>query len=473
MIKIIRLISMVLALVLIMSTLVSSQGVTTPEYTQQAETLKTLGLFNGTAKGFELTRNATRVEAAAMLVRLLGKETEAKNGTYVHPFTDVPGWANSSIGYLYANGLTKGVGPTLFGSNQLSTPSQYATFALRALGYDDTKGDFAWNTSITKGVSIGLFTSGEGDSLQRLKELPRGSMVLISYNSLFQNIKGTTDSLLRVLSAQKIVSDIQLNAAGVGDSRLADATQAFLTPTTVPTQGATIKGQVKIGDYISFGKYYGEPIMWKCVANDTDGIMLVSEYILCLKAFDAAESGTAHQGSGNVQKYGSNIWSNSNIREWLNSSAQTVSFTTQAPVKSAVGGGYNSYADEPGFLSNFSQVERDGIKAVSIDGVTDKVFLLTVDEVIKYFGDGERRKKITNTGNQKSEYKVESENNYWYYWTRSPFSGFTFILQVVGGSGNLDNAGAYVGGEGVVPALHLSPYIPINGTGTESDPWRQ
>ena len=39
-----------------------------------AQSLSDLGLLNGTQSGFDLDRAGTRGEAAAMLVRLLGKE---------------------------------------------------------------------------------------------------------------------------------------------------------------------------------------------------------------------------------------------------------------------------------------------------------------------------------------------------------------------------------------------------------------
>ena len=238
------------------------------------------------------------------------------------------------------------------------------------------------------------------------------------------------------------------------------------------SQGGTVPSStIKVGDYLQMGKYYGEPILWKCVALDTESITLVSEYILCLKAYDAAESGAAYQGSDDVQTWGSNIWSNSNIREWLNSSAQTVSFTTHAPVKSAVWD--NAYADESGFLSNFTQAERDGIKAVNHNGITDKVFLLSVDEVNQYLGDtdSKRMKIITNTGIQKNNVEFSTVGNYGYYWTRSPFPGYSYLVQYVGSDGFPWKTYACYGTGGIAPALLISPYIPINGTGTLTDPW--
>ena len=45
---------------------------------QKAEALKTLGLFQGTNKGFELEKTLTREQAITLIVRLLGAEAEAK-----------------------------------------------------------------------------------------------------------------------------------------------------------------------------------------------------------------------------------------------------------------------------------------------------------------------------------------------------------------------------------------------------------
>ena len=64
----------------------------------QAQMLYDIGLFRGTEKGFELDKPMTRAEAAAMLTRLLGAEKTALSGTWKHPFTDVPQWADKYVG---------------------------------------------------------------------------------------------------------------------------------------------------------------------------------------------------------------------------------------------------------------------------------------------------------------------------------------------------------------------------------------
>ncbi len=98
----------------------------------QAQMLYDLGLFKGTDKGFELEESMTRAEASVMLTRLLGAEKTALAGNWKHPFTDVPQWADKYVGWLYQNGLTKGVSATLYGAERNVTCDQYCIFLTRA-----------------------------------------------------------------------------------------------------------------------------------------------------------------------------------------------------------------------------------------------------------------------------------------------------------------------------------------------------
>lgn len=98
----------------------------------QAQMLYDLGLFKGTDKGFVLEKSMTRAEASVMLTRLLGAEKTTLAGNWKHPFTDVPQWADKYVGWLYQNGLTKGVSATLYGSQRNVTCGQYCIFLTRA-----------------------------------------------------------------------------------------------------------------------------------------------------------------------------------------------------------------------------------------------------------------------------------------------------------------------------------------------------
>jgi hypothetical protein len=156
-----------------------------------------------------------------------------------------------------------------------------------------------------------------------------------------------------------------------------------MMPLDMATKKVYAAGTMQIGDYVQFGKYYGKPILWKVINIDADGSpMLYSEKILCVKPFDAAESGKDGRTGSNPysndedrQRYGSNKWENSNIREWLNSNETKVTYTTQAPTNEAVWDGYNDYADEAGFQSNFSESERAARKPV-----THKSILAEIDK---------------------------------------------------------------------------------------------
>ena len=95
-----QLCSLMLALTLAVSCALPALAADTGDAQRQAEALKELNLFRGTAQGFELDRAPTRMEALVMLLRLSGKEWEAiysgsdQDGAAArHPFTDVPsGW---------------------------------------------------------------------------------------------------------------------------------------------------------------------------------------------------------------------------------------------------------------------------------------------------------------------------------------------------------------------------------------------
>ena len=73
-----------------------------------AWTLYHMGLFQGTDTDkegfpvFSLSDAPTRAQGVTMLVRLLGQEKAALEGTWSTPFTDVPEWAQPYVGYASA-----------------------------------------------------------------------------------------------------------------------------------------------------------------------------------------------------------------------------------------------------------------------------------------------------------------------------------------------------------------------------------
>ena len=152
---------------------------------------------------------------------------------------------------------------------------------------------------------------------------------------------------------------------------------------------------INIGEYVQMGTYYGKPILWRCVSfekisgydangnpiidsTDTrttyaDGYLplMLSDKILCLKAFDAAGNNTSasHGRGGNNErkKHGSDYWADSNIRDWLMSdtpAGNVVWSCGNPPNSDHLYKGYNEYDKETGFLSNFTQSERNAMKTI-------------------------------------------------------------------------------------------------------------
>ena len=125
-------------------------------FTNCADRLKDVGLFQGTNQGYQLDKAPTRAEASAMLVRLLGKEAEAEKLTYTAPFTDLKGWEKPYVQYLYDNGLANGMSATAYNPTGKCSAQMYTTFLLRALGYSDAKGDFTYAKALDFGEQVGL-----------------------------------------------------------------------------------------------------------------------------------------------------------------------------------------------------------------------------------------------------------------------------------------------------------------------------
>lgn len=170
------------------------------DFTNCADALNQMGLFKGTETGYQLDRAPTRGEAATMLVRLLGKETEALEKNYQTPFTDVQDWAKPYVGWLYENKLTSGTSDTTYSTNSVCTAQMYSTFLLRTLGYSDTatNPDFTYANAIDFAEQKGVIDIGNCDEDNFLRD----HVVAMSYTALATEPKDAKyDNLLDKLVA--------------------------------------------------------------------------------------------------------------------------------------------------------------------------------------------------------------------------------------------------------------------------------
>ncbi len=182
-------------------------------FESSADKLKEVGLFQGGTAGYELDRAPTRAEAATMLVRLLGKEAEAKGLEYTAPFTDLDDWQKPYVQYLYTNKLANGASETAFEPEGKCTAQMYTTFLLRALGYSDAAdGDFTYAGAVDYGKSLGLVDIANCDETNFLRD----HVAAMSLTALHTGVKdGETDLL------DKLVAD------GAVDQTKAADLQAF------------------------------------------------------------------------------------------------------------------------------------------------------------------------------------------------------------------------------------------------------
>lgn len=174
------------------------------DYTNCADALHDMGLFQGTEQGYDLDREPTRAEAAAMLVRLLGKEAEAKELTYTAPFTDLKDWQKPYVQYLYENGLVNGTSAASFSPQRACTAQMYAAFLLRALGYDDPA-DFTYAEAVAAAKELGIYDTGVIKMTDYHAAFLRDDVAAASYTALSVSSKGEDGTLLDKLTAEQSI----------------------------------------------------------------------------------------------------------------------------------------------------------------------------------------------------------------------------------------------------------------------------
>ena len=155
---------------------------------------------------------------------------------------------------------------------------------------------------------------------------------------------------------------------------------AIFTALPYGTFAADNAGDLKIGDYICLGKYYGLPIIWRYAADDEHGKFILSDKIISKKPFHTSLKNTELHGDGSQQDYSNSYWKYSHIRLWLNSKAAEGEVNWFGRTTPAY------YEYEKGFLSdeNFSATERAAIKKVH-----QKTALNSVDSACADGGDAE------------------------------------------------------------------------------------
>lgn len=201
-----------------------------------------------------------------------------------------------------------------------------------------------------------------------------------------------------------------IDSSTVNNNVTTNASRAVdeVSPTIESSANANVWDSIEVGTLINFGQYFPNgfseenndgTLSWRIIdLNKADSTLtLLSEKIIDLKPFDGAHSGyfdksvdgenydrnAEYTAEQMIDFRGSNSWENSDIRSWLNSDEYPVYDT--APVDFSTDEHGNGFDLQSGFLSDFSAVEKSMLVENNLEnGITDKVFLLSVDEINRY-----------------------------------------------------------------------------------------
>lgn len=270
---------------------------------------------------------------------------------------------------------------------------------------------------------------------------------------------------------------------------------------------------LEVGSKVKFGKFQvntedTQPIVWTIVAKNhqctpaypENAITLHATEILDLRCFDAKEPSNSNSYRLN---YGNNLYSVSNLDQWLNKDAAGGAWYSAAhsadhsPDTSDGTGGYGTqYATRHGFLNGFTDDEKAAIFSTtirvvkpSVDGgsyedIARKVFLPSTTEVGLdnennipegtawgyYTSNTARIGYVTQQcfSNTPSSSKPSSKTTAWYWWLRTPYYSIARRARNVYSDGSLGNYDAYDGQRGVRPALNLSSSLLVSDS-TDAD----
>lgn len=223
-----------------------------------------------------------------------------------------------------------------------------------------------------------------------------------SEQSVSESAESSSSSTTSSYEPQTVSSSSTSSAESSVSSSTSTQSVEVIAPVDSESKSEKQPLAVKLGDRITLGSYNGEAIEWRVIkiSEDKTQAVVISDKILTMKAFDAAECGTFNKLDGedywrtkstdltaDIQRKirGDNRWELSNIRTWLNSARENVTYSGQAPTTQAMSEHRNGYHTEAGFLNGFSEKERAAIVETRIKtaGTTtsDKVFLLSADEL--------------------------------------------------------------------------------------------
>lgn len=278
-----------------------------------------------------------------------------------------------------------------------------------------------------------------------------------------------------------------------------------LLPMTVQ---AASKPDIKVGDYVKMGTYNNASILWRCVSIDDNGPLMLADKIVDTLAYDAKTNDNSisksHSRSYKRDDYGSNYWKDSNMRSWLNSTAEAgkVDWLCGNPPKDGYVSGAGAYNEKAGFLNAFSKAEIAAMKTVTQrslvshpeynkgivngDANSDLYYYTDISEAVanydnSYFETTTEKvflldvKQANAVWKNLNGYYVAYNNSgmAWPYWLRTPVTDCNHDMRYISSSGQVGRYAPWYSDLGVRPAFYLDSdyFVATSGSGSQSNPY--
>ena len=271
---------------------------------------------------------------------------------------------------------------------------------------------------------------------------------------------------------------------------------------------AASKPDIKVGDYVKMGTYNNASILWRCVSIDDNGPLMLADRIIDTLAYDAKtndnSSSKSHSRSYKRDDYGSNYWKDSNMRSWLNSTAEAgkVDWLCGNPPKDGYVSGVGAYNEKAGFLNAFSKSEIAAMKTVTqrslvshpeynkgiVDGDanSDLLYYTDISEAVanydsSYFETTTEKVFLLDVKQANAVWKnlkgyyvaYNNDGMAWPYWLRTPVTDCNHDMRYISSSGQVGRYAPWYSDLGVRPAFYLDSeyFVTTSGSGSQSSPY--
>ena len=260
-------------------------------------------------------------------------------------------------------------------------------------------------------ISAFKATDGYKDSADKITECQNASAydaaVMLMDEGKYEEAISAFNAMDGYKDSADKIAECQYNAAVklMDEGKYEEAISAFTAMNGYKDSGELLKEiykkqlvAVKVGDTVRFGSYEQdnntsngkEEIEWRVLAKEGNKILVISKYALDCQQYHTSRTEVT--------------WETCSLRKWLNGAFLSAAFSSEEQnriISSTVTADKNpSYSTSPG------------------NNTTDKVFLLSITEVKKYFiSDEERKCAPTEYAIARSAY-TDSVNCWW--WLRSP-----------------------------------------------------